>query len=139
VIEYNCRMGDPETEVVLPRLKNDLVSLLLQCHKGTLNKAVIRTDRRAATTVFLVSGGYPGQYAKGHVITGLEAVQGSIPFHAGTRLSDNDIVTDGGRVIALTSYGKTAKTALARSNKNARMVQFKDKYFRRDIGKDIEV
>jgi len=137
VIEYNCRMGDPETEVVLPRLKNDLVSLLVQCGKGTLSRATIRTDARAATTVFLVSGGYPGSYEKGKIINGLDKVKAGIVFHAGTKSAGDQVVTDGGRVIALTSYGKDQVTALKRSNKNARTVQFEGKYFRDDIGKDV--
>lgn len=137
VIEYNCRMGDPETEVVMPRLKNDLVALFLACAKGRLSKVRIRTDKRAATTVFLVSGGYPGAYEKGKVIKGLDVVKDCIPFHAGTKSQDDNIVTDGGRVLALTSYGRTATAALRRSNRAARKVSFKGKYFRRDIGKDL--
>lgn len=138
VIEYNCRMGDPETEVVMPRLKNDLVSLLLHCGNGTLGRTTIRTDARAATTVFLVSGGYPGHYEKGKPITGLEQVKDGIAFHAGTKNIGDRIVTDGGRVIALTSYGKNQAAALKRSNKNAQAVQFEGKYFREDIGKDLD-
>ncbi len=137
VIEYNCRMGDPETEVVLPRLKNDLVALFGHCARGTLGRVKIRTDKRSATTVFLVSGGYPGDYEKGKIITGLAKVNGGIAFHAGTAVKDGACVTAGGRVIALTSLGKDIPTALRKSNRNARAIQFEGKYFRRDIGKDL--
>lgn len=138
VIEYNCRMGDPETEVVLPRLKNDLVTLFQNCAKGTLGRVKIRADKRTATTVFLVSGGYPGDYEKGKVITGLDKVKAGIAFHAGTSLAKNgDCVTAGGRVIALTSMGKDIPGALQKSNRNAKAIQFEGKYFRRDIGKDL--
>ncbi|MFN8304493.1 MAG: phosphoribosylamine--glycine ligase [Saprospiraceae bacterium] len=138
VIEYNCRMGDPETEVVIPRLKNDLVQLFENCARGTLGRVKIRQDRRAATTIFLVSGGYPGDYAKGKTITGIEAVRGSLVFHAGTAQKDGQVVTSGGRVIALTSYGPDFRAALRKSRRNAKTVQFEGKYFRRDIGKDLE-
>lgn len=137
VIEYNCRMGDPETEVVLPRLKNDVVALFQQCAKGSLSRTNIRVDKRAATTIFLVSGGYPGAYTKGKPIHGLERVQGSLVFHAGTKTAGDAIVTDGGRVLALTSYGKDFQTALKRSKKNARVVDFEGKYYRKDIGSDL--
>ena len=138
VIEYNCRMGDPETEAVIPRLKNDLVQLFDNCARGTLGRVKIRHDRRAATTIFLVSGGYPGEYAKGKAITGLDAVKGSLIFHAGTAQKDDQVVTAGGRVIAVTSYGKDFRAALRKSRRNAKTVQFEGKYFRRDIGKDLE-
>ncbi|MBL7803809.1 MAG: phosphoribosylamine--glycine ligase [Saprospiraceae bacterium] len=138
VIEYNCRMGDPETEVVIPRLKNDLVQLLDNCARGTLGRVKIRQDRRAATTIFLVSGGYPGDYAKGKVISGLDAVKGSLAFHAGTSEKNGEVLTAGGRVLALTSYGKDFRAALRKSRRNAKAVQFEGKYFRRDIGKDLE-
>lgn len=138
VIEYNCRMGDPETEVVLPRLKNDLVTLFENCAKGTLGRVKIRSDKRTATTVFLVSGGYPGDYEKGKVITGLENVKDGIAFHAGTTIGkDGACVTAGGRVIALTSLGKDIPGALRKSNRNAKVIQFEGKNFRRDIGKDL--
>ncbi len=140
VIEYNCRMGDPETEVVLPRLKNDLVTLFENCAKGTLGRVKIRADKRTATTVFLVSGGYPGDYAKGKAISGLELVKDGIAFHAGTALQkDGTCVTAGGRVIALTSLGKDIPAALRKSNRNAKVIQFEGKNFRRDIGKDLLV
>ena len=138
VIEYNCRMGDPETEVVMPRLKNDLVALFEHCAKGTLGRIKIRTDKRTATSIFLVSGGYPGQFEKGKVITGLEKVKGGIAFHAGTTTGKNgECVTSGGRVLALTSLGKDIPTALRKSNRNAKLIQFEGKVFRRDIGKDL--
>lgn len=138
VIEYNCRMGDPETEVVLPRLKNDLVTLFENCARGTLGRVKIRTDKRAATTVFLVSGGYPGDYQKGKVINGLDQVKDGIAFHAGTATAQNgEVVTSGGRVIALTSLGKDIPTALRKSNRNAKKIQFEGKNYRRDIGKDL--
>jgi len=138
VIEYNCRMGDPETEVVMPRLKNDLVMLFENCAKGTLGRVKIRTDKRVATTVFLVSGGYPGDYAKGKVITGLDQVKNGIAFHAGTQFgADGSVVTAGGRVIALTSLAKDIPSALRKSNRNAKIVQFEGKNFRRDIGRDL--
>lgn len=137
VIEYNCRMGDPETEVVLPRLKNDLLTLFENCAKGTLGRVKIRTDKRTATTVFLVSGGYPGDYEKGKVITGLDLVKDGIAFNAGTTIKGGQCVTAGGRVIALTSLGKDIPSALRKSNRNANVIQFEGKNFRRDIGKDL--
>ncbi|MFN0215617.1 MAG: phosphoribosylamine--glycine ligase [Saprospiraceae bacterium] len=137
VIEYNCRMGDPETEVVLPRLKNDLVALFDHCSRGTLARVKIRSHKRCATTVFLVSGGYPGEYEKWKVITGLDKIKNGIAFHAGTAAKDKVCVTAGGRVIALTSLGKDIPSALRKSNRNAKVVQFEGKYFRRDIGKDL--
>jgi len=137
VIEYNCRMGDPETEVVMPRLKNDLVTLFDNCAKGTLGRVKIKTDQRAATTIFLVSGGYPGDYEKGKSISGLDKVKGSLAFHAGTLSKGNNVVTNGGRVIAITSYGKDIPAALRKSKRNAKAVQFEGKYYRKDIGKDL--
>ncbi len=138
VIEYNCRMGDPETEVVLPRLKNDLVMLFDHCARGTLGRVKIRTDKRSATTVFLVSGGYPGDYEKGKVITGLEKVMDGIAFHAGTsNAKGGACITAGGRVIALTSLGKDIPSALRKSNRNAKAIAFEGKNYRRDIGKDL--
>lgn len=138
VIEYNCRLGDPETEVVLPRLKNDLVTLFEKCAKGTLGRVAIKMERKAAATVFLVSGGYPGDYEKGKVISGLEQVKGSMVFHAGTtRNAQGELVTNGGRVIALTSLGKDITAAVRKSKRNARVIAYEGKYFRRDIGKDV--
>jgi len=138
VIEYNCRMGDPETEVVLPRLKNDLVQLLDNCAKGTLGRIRIRTDKKTATTIFLVSGGYPDHYEKGKTITGLEQVKGGFAFHAGTRFQDEKVLSNGGRVLAMTSLAKDLSSALRKSKRNAKAVQFQGKYYRRDIGKDLE-
>ncbi len=134
VIEYNCRMGDPETEVVMPRLQSDLVELLVHMHEGRLSQSEISFDSRAAATVMLVSEGYPGSYEKGKEIAGLDEVQDSVVFHAGTANRDETVVTSGGRVIALTSFGETLKDALGVSYKNADLVSFEGKYFRRDIG-----
>jgi phosphoribosylamine--glycine ligase len=137
VIEYNCRMGDPETEVVIPRLKNDLVELFLAVKERRLSEVDIQVDERAATTIMLVSGGYPGDYAKGKAITGLEKVKDSLVFHAGTKQADGQVRTSGGRVIAVTSFGKTFQEALVLSNKNAAAIDFEGKYFRGDIGFDL--
>ncbi len=137
VIEYNVRMGDPETEVVLPRIKNDLVDLFQAVAEGTLNTKTIEVDERSATTVMLVAGGYPGDYEKGKVITGLDQVKDKLVFHAGTVLKDGQVVTNGGRVIALTSYGKTKSEALKDSFDTAQKINFEGKYFRSDIGFDL--
>ncbi len=137
VIEYNCRMGDPETEVVLPRLKNDLVDLLWATANNELANCTIEIDQRAATTIMLVAGGYPEDYAKGAVMTGFDKVKDSILFHAGTLEKEERIVTNGGRVLAVTSLGKTFQDALAVSNKNAKLINFEGKYYRKDIGFDL--
>lgn len=137
VIEYNCRMGDPETEVVLPRLKNDLVALLQATAEGTLNNCVIEKDDRAATTIMLVSGGYPEAYEKGKVMKGIHQVTDSLVFHAGTALANQQVVTNGGRVMAVTSFGKDFQKALAVSKKNAEKISFEGKYYRKDIGFDL--
>lgn len=137
VIEYNCRMGDPETEVVLPRLKNDLVELLLAVKDRRLSDINIEEDERAAATIILASAGYPGDYQKGKAITGLENTGGSIVFHAGTRQSDGQVVSSGGRVLAVTSLGSTFREAIAKSNEHAANIHFEGKYFRRDIGFDL--
>lgn len=137
VIEYNARMGDPETEAVMLRLQNDLLTLVEATFDGTLDKQVMKFDTRFSVTVMLVAGGYPGDYQKGDVITGCELVEDSIAFHAGTTLQNNDIVTNGGRVIAISSYGNTKEEALACSFKNAHKINYKGKYFRSDIGFDL--
>lgn len=138
VIEYNCRLGDPETEVVLPRLQNDLVELFVAMAEGRLVEVSISSDARAATTVVLVSGGYPEAYEKGKPIGGLEWVEGSMVFHAGMRAQeDGQLLTDGGRVMAVTSYGADFREALALSNVNAGRIFFEGKYHRRDIGLDL--
>ncbi len=138
VIEYNCRMGDPETEVVFPRFRCDLVELMLATKQGRLKEVETVISDRFATTVFLVSGGYPGSYEKGKLISGLEQVHGSLIFHAGTKLDGNDVVTNGGRVIAITSYGNTMEQALEKSYENASLIDFQFKNYRRDIGFDLK-
>jgi phosphoribosylamine--glycine ligase len=137
VIEYNVRMGDPETEVVMLRIASDLVPLLVASAKGDLGELPLEIDPRTAVTVMLVSGGYPGSYPKGKVITGTETVTESILFHAGTARKDGELVTSGGRVIAASSYGEDIPSALERSFRSALAVGFEGKYFRRDIGRDL--
>jgi len=137
VIEYNVRMGDPETEVVLPRLKNDLVEIFQAISNQTLDKINIEIDQRAATTVMLVSGGYPEAYEKGKEIKGINSIKDSIPFHAGAVLKDGKVITSGGRVMAITSYGNTYQEAIKKSYQNIEKLHFDKMNYRKDIGFDL--
>ena len=137
VIEYNVRMGDPETEVVIPRIQNDLVEVFEAVANGTLDDIELELDPRTASTVMLVSGGYPEAYEKGKEITGFNALEDSLVFHAGTQLKDGKVVTSGGRVMAITSYGDNFKQALATSYKNIENIKFQNMNYRKDIGFDL--
>ena len=137
VIEYNVRMGDPETEVVMPRIENDLIELFEAVAAGELKNLEMKISPKVCTTVMMVAGGYPGEYEKGKLITGIDQTQGSLVFHAGTKQTPQGIVTNGGRVIAVSSLGETKNEALEISFKNARLINFDGKYFRSDIGFDL--
>jgi len=130
-------MGDPETEVVIPRLKSDLVELFQAVATQTLNEVVLEIDERSATTIMVVSGGYPEEYDKGFEISGLEKIQDSIAFHAGTKLDNNKVVTNGGRVIAITSFGANFQEAIKKSYQNIEKLHFDKMYYRKDIGFDL--
>ncbi|HLW33895.1 MAG TPA: phosphoribosylglycinamide synthetase C domain-containing protein, partial [Aequorivita sp.] len=137
IIEYNVRMGDPETEVVLPRIKSDLVDLLEACAQQNLDAVSLDIDERSATTVMLVSGGYPEDYEKGKEILGLENVEGSTVYHAGTKMENGRVVTNGGRVLAVTSLDHDFRKALEKSYRNIEKISFKAMQYRRDIGFDL--
>ena len=137
VIEYNVRMGDPETEAVMLRIQSDFVDLLEAAATGNMASQSIEIDERSAVTVMLVSGGYPGAYQKGIAMSGFEKNEGSILFHAGTKQAGDKVVTDGGRVLAVSSYGKTMQEALSQSYVNAQKVDFEGKYYRKDLGFDL--
>jgi len=137
VIEYNCRLGDPETEVILPRLETDLVKLFLNTYHHRLSDQSIKTNPQTATTVMMVSGGYPEAYQKGKVISGIESVKDTLVFHAGTKIVDDQVVTNGGRVLALTSMGNDISDCVSNSLASAEKIHFDNKFFRTDIGKDL--
>ena len=137
VIEYNVRMGDPETEVVIPRIQSDLVAVFQAVAEQKLDEIVLEIDPRTATTVMLVSGGYPEEYAKGMPISGLDAVTDSLIFHAGTTRKDDQVVSNGGRVLAVTSYGNSFQEALKKSYQNIDKLHFDTMYYRKDIGFDL--
>ena len=137
VIEYNVRMGDPETEVVIPRLKSDLVELFQAVGNQTLDEVSLEIDERSATTIMVVSGGYPEDYEKGHEILGLENIEDSLVFHAGTKLENEKVITNGGRVIAVTSFGDSFQEAIKKSYQNIDNLHFDKMYFRKDIGFDL--
>lgn len=137
VIEYNCRMGDPETEVVIPRIEGDFLELLIATGKKELDVAAIEFKKESATTVVLVSGGYPEKYEKGKIIQGIDSVTDSMVFHAGTKQNDDSVVTNGGRVLAITSFGNDFKEALDKSYQNIQKISFEKMNYRKDIGFDL--
>jgi phosphoribosylamine--glycine ligase len=138
VIEYNVRMGDPETEVVIPRIKSDLVELFQAVANGNLNDVSLAIDQRSATTVMMVSGGYPEEYEKGKEIFGLDKIEDSLVYHAGTKIENGKLVTNGGRVLAITSFGNDFQEAIKKSYQNIDKLHFDKMYFRKDIGKDLK-
>jgi len=137
VIEYNCRLGDPETEVVIPRLENDLVKLFLDTSNGKLSAQEINIKKETATTVMMVSGGYPEAYEKGKIITGIDSVKDALVFHAGTKKEDDQILTNGGRVMAITILGDDITSCVNNALNKADQIQFDKKFYRTDIGKDL--
>jgi phosphoribosylamine--glycine ligase len=137
VIEYNVRMGDPETEVVMPRLKTDILDIFNAMAKQELDKIELEIDKRSATTIMVVSGGYPEDYEKGKEISGLDLIEDSLVFHAGTKLENGTVVTNGGRVLAITSYGNTFEEAIKKSYQNINKLHFDKMYYRKDIGFDL--
>jgi phosphoribosylamine--glycine ligase len=137
VVEYNCRMGDPETEVVIPRIKNDLLDLFEATAKGELDAVNLELDERCAVTVVTVSGGYPGDYEKGKVIRGLELLESELVFHAGTKQDGTEVLSNGGRVLAFTSMANDLPSAVQRSYESISKICYDGIYFRRDIGKDL--
>jgi phosphoribosylamine--glycine ligase len=137
VIEYNVRMGDPETEVVIPRIKSDLLNLFRGIGNGSFSEVDFNISEEVATTVMLVSGGYPESYKKGKEMTGFDEVEDSVMFHAGTKSSDDKILTNGGRVLAITSFGNDINEAINKSFVNAEKINFEGKYYRKDIGFDL--
>jgi phosphoribosylamine--glycine ligase len=138
VIEYNARLGDPESEVIIPRIKSDLFDLLEGVAEGNLDGKMIETDGRFVTTVMIASGGYPGNYEKGKIVSGLDQTENCVVFHAGTKLSDQKVITSGGRVLAVSSWGVSMQEALDGSYLNARRISFEKMYFRPDIGFDLK-
>jgi len=138
VIEYNVRMGDPETEVVVPRIKSDLLDLFIAVGNGKLNERTIELDTQTVATVMMVSKGYPEEYSKGYIISNLDKVTDSIVFQAGTTSNGKNIITNGGRVLAISSYGSDLSSALEKSFKNAELIHYDGKYYRRDIGFDLK-
>jgi phosphoribosylamine--glycine ligase len=137
VIEYNARLGDPESEAIIPRIKSDLFDLIEGVANGDISDRPVETDERFVSTVMLASGGYPGHYEKGRVIHGLNTTRDCVVFHAGTKLSGNDVITSGGRVLAVSSWGKTMKEALDVSYRNTGLISFDGMYYRPDIGFDL--
>ena len=137
IIEYNARLGDPESEVIIPRIKSDLFELIEGVAKGDLKERKIEIDKRFVSTIMLVSGGYPGNYEKGKPIMGLDRTKESVVFHAGTKMEDDKVITSGGRVLAVSSWGETMKEALGISYRNAGLIKFKGVYYRTDIGFDL--